>query len=91
MGSNSFGLKDKDLKKMLGVARKEPLGFAYCPGKTADSDVLGLHRRLDGQTLGQKVRAEGEGQKVAFGTADVSGKLLTLTCTRALCPGLPNG
>lgn len=80
-------LDGAELKKMLGVTRRQPLAFAYCPGKSADTDVFALHRKKQPDVLGRDLRKEGDGNKVALGMAALDGKVLSLTCEREL-PGM---
>jgi hypothetical protein len=79
-----FAVAGDDLKKMLKIAKKRPMQFAYCPGQSAESDLLALHRKKSGAIMGKALRAEGDGNKMAFGTFSVEGKLVTLQCDRVL-------
>lgn len=76
-------LSGPELKKHIKIAKKQAMPFAYAPGKKEDP-VLMMHRRKNASVLGKLAKKEGEGQKVAFGTAEVQGKLMTLTCEKAV-------
>lgn len=73
-----------ELKRLLKVAAKGPLPFAYCPGPDVDGDLFALHRTKSAEMLAKSLRASGEGNKVAFGSAEVEGKLVSLHCDRLL-------
>lgn len=79
-----FALAGNDLKRMVKVAKTQPLPFAYCPGPTTPEDLLAMHRTKPGATMAKELRATGEGSKVAFGTVAVNGKLMELACERHL-------
>ncbi|MBL4915612.1 hypothetical protein [Szabonella alba] len=73
-----------ELKRLLKMAAKSPLPFAYCPGPNVEGDLFALHRTKSGEVLAKSLRAAGDGNKVAFGTAEVEGKLVSLRCDRLL-------
>lgn len=73
-----------ELKRLLKVAAKAPLLFAHCPGQDVEGDPFALHRTKSGEMLAKSPRSSGEGSKVAFGTAEVEGKLVSLRCDRLL-------
>lgn len=81
---SDYVVADDKLKKMLKIAKKRPMPFAYCPGQSPETDLLGLHRKKNGAIMGKALRAEGDGNKIAFGTLSVEGKLVTLECERIL-------
>ncbi|KIC47753.1 hypothetical protein [Tateyamaria sp. ANG-S1] len=81
-----IAISGAQLKKMLALAKKRDLAFAYCPGGKPKDDVFILDRKKAPELIGRAARAEGEGSKLAYGYASLSGKLLTLTCERVL-PG----
>lgn len=76
-----------ELKKLLKLCKQRDVAFAYCPGGNTEEDVFCLHRKKKPEIIGREARAESVGTKIAFGTASVSGKVLSLTCERQL-PGL---
>jgi len=81
---SEFAVEGSELKRMVKVARKQPVSFAMNPGKADADTLLAMHRRKPAALLGKAVKADGEGLKVAFGTCEVSGKVLTLSCDRAV-------
>lgn len=82
-----FAVQGPELKKMMTIARKQPVPFAFNPGKTDAEHYMGMHRKRDAALIGKEAKKEGPGTKIAFGTAEVDTKLLKLTCERTL-PGL---
>lgn len=81
---SDFAVKGADLKKILKIAKKGPIAFAYNPGKTDDSTFFGMHRTKAPSLLGKAAKAEGEGKKFTFGTAVLEGKELRLTPEREM-------
>ena len=77
-------LAGPELKKMVKLAKKQPLAFAFCPGAKTDQSVVMIDRRKSPTMLGKSAKAEGTSPKVAFGTMSVSGKLMQLTCERVV-------
>lgn len=75
------------LKKMLAMAKKKEMAFAYCPGGKPADDVFVLDRKKKPDVIGRAARAEGEGSKLAFGMGSLKGKVLSLKCEREL-PGM---
>ncbi|QYK41121.1 MAG: hypothetical protein KF887_17335 [Paracoccaceae bacterium] len=81
---SELAVSGDELKRLLKVAAKSPLPFAYCPGADVDGDLFALHRTKSAEVLAKSLRASGDGNKVAFGTAEVEGKLVSLRCDRLL-------
>lgn len=79
-----FQVSGSELKKLVNVMRKQPISFAFNPAKKIDDDYFGLHRTKPAKTIGREAKDEGEGDKYAFGTAKVEGKILSLTCERVI-------
>ncbi len=79
-----IALKGPELKKMVAMAKKRDLNFAYCPGNDPKEDVFVLDRKKKPEVMGRVARAEGTGTKLGFGTAKVKGKVMSLTCEREL-------
>lgn len=77
-------LEGPALKKMVKLAKKKPLAFAFCPGKKMDEHVIMIDRRKGPTILGKAAKKEGTSPKVAFGTMAVSGKVAELTCERVV-------
>ncbi|MBC2836458.1 hypothetical protein [Paragemmobacter straminiformis] len=67
--------------------RRAPVSFAYNAADKSEDDYLGFHRQKPPKVLGKEAKEEGAGPKYAFGTAQVEGKILSLTCERVV-PGL---
>lgn len=82
-----FQVEGGALKKILKKAKKGPVSFGFNGGKSEETSYLAMDRKKAPQVVGKDAKESGEGGKFAFGTAAVSGKLLTLTCQREL-PGL---
>ncbi len=79
-----YAVSGPELKKMIKLARKQPMPFAFNPGKSEEEHYLGMHRKRSVQVLVQEAKSVGPGPKVAFGMAEVDRKLLRLTCERVL-------
>ncbi len=79
-----FQVSGPELKKFVKIMRKRPVSFAYNPGSDNDTAYLALHRTKPPKTLGKEAKEEGEGNKHAFGTASVDGRVLVLTLDREL-------
>ncbi|MBT8153918.1 apolipoprotein A1/A4/E family protein [Epibacterium ulvae] len=84
---SGFKVEGLEIKKLLKVAKKQPISFSYNPGKGGDDQYFGLDRRKPPKMLGQEAKKEGDGAKFAFGTATLEGKVLTLKCDK-LIPAL---
>lgn len=79
-----IALRGAPLLKMVGLAKKRDLNFAYCPGNDPAEDVFVLDIKKKPEIMGRLARGEGTGTKIGFGTAKVTGKVMTLSCERAL-------
>lgn len=79
-----IALRGAELKKMVAMAKKRDLNFAYCPGNDPKEDVFVLDRKKKPEVIGRVARAEGTGTKLGAGTAKVKGKVMSLTCEREL-------
>ncbi|MAY87785.1 MAG: hypothetical protein CML02_13845 [Pseudooceanicola sp.] len=77
-------LEGAELKKMVKLAKKKDMPFAFCPGKKKENHVVIVDRRKNPKILAKAAKAEGDSPKVAFGTMAVSGKILELTCERVV-------
>jgi hypothetical protein len=74
MAESDLALEGDELKKMVKVARNQPLPFAYCPGSSAEQDLFAMHRRKPAELMAKELRAAGDGSKIAFGSAFVQGQ-----------------
>ncbi|KAE9631761.1 hypothetical protein [Parasedimentitalea maritima] len=81
---SEFKIEGPELKKMIKLARKGPLPFAFNPGKNESEHYLAMHRKRSAEILGKAAKKEGMGAKVAFGMCVVEEKLMSLTCERAV-------
>lgn len=79
-----IALRGPELKKMVAMAKKRDLNFAYCPGNDPKEDVFVLDRKKKPEVIGRVARGEGTGTKIGYGTAKVKGKVMLLTCEREL-------
>ncbi|MEP5630798.1 MAG: hypothetical protein ABJP79_02830 [Tateyamaria sp.] len=79
-----IALHGPELLKLVALAKKRDLNFAYCPGNDPAEDVFVLDRKKNPEILGRSARGEGSGTKICFGTAKVKGKVMLLTCEREL-------
>lgn len=79
----SFSVAGGELKAMVKAAKKQPVGFGFSPANDDAASYCGMHRTKSPAVIGKEAKDEGEG-KYTFGTASVSGKLMTLTVERDL-------
>ncbi|MDP5220232.1 hypothetical protein Q5Y75_23870 [Ruegeria sp. 2205SS24-7] len=77
---SDFAVSGGALKKLVTLARKTSLSFAFNPGRGSDEHMFGLDKRKAPDLVGRSVKKSGPGAKVAFGTCSVDGKLMTLVC-----------
>lgn len=80
----AFDVRGGELKKLIKLAKKQPVTFAYNPGSGPKDDYFGLDRRKPAKVVGKAAKDEGAGTKAAFGTATVEGKVLSLTCIKTV-------
>ena len=73
-----------ELKKMIKLGKKQTLPFAFCPGKKMEEHVVMIDRRKNPTILGKAAKAEGTAPKVSFGTFEVKGKIVEMTCERVV-------
>lgn len=81
---SGFKVEGLEIKKLLKIAKKQPISFSYNPGKGGDDQYFGLDRRKPPKVLGQEAKKEGDGAKFSFGTCTLEGKVLTLTCEKVV-------
>ncbi|MEY8830476.1 hypothetical protein AB9K34_19040 [Sedimentitalea sp. XS_ASV28] len=72
-------LEGAELKKMVKLGKKKPLSFAFCPGLQNEHTFM-IDRRKAPAMLGKLARKEGTGKKVAFGTFELKGRVMEMTC-----------
>lgn len=77
---SEFALDGPELKKMVKLARKAPLAFAFNPGKSPEEHFFAIHRKRPPAFLGRIAKTEGAGNKAAFGTCFVEEKVMQLSC-----------
>jgi hypothetical protein len=69
-----------ELKSNIAVARKRPLAFGLCLGKSAETTVLLNHKTKDPEAVGRQAKKQGETSKFTFGMMSLEGKNLNLSC-----------
>ncbi|KIN65060.1 hypothetical protein Z946_3958 [Sulfitobacter noctilucicola] len=84
---SEFQVLGPDLKKLLTVAKRQPIAFAFNPAKKDEDHFFSMDRKKPADVLGRDAKKNGESGKVAFGTATVESKLLRLTCEQQV-PGI---
>lgn len=72
-------VEGEELRKQIQMGKKRTMSFAFCPGKK-DDHVMMVDRRLKPEILRKAAKNEGSGVKVAYGTFELKGKTLTLSC-----------
>ncbi len=78
----------EELRSLIAVARKRPLSFGVCLGKQPEGAVMVLHRLKEPSILARQAKKEGDTPKVTYGTAEVKGKKMMLTCEGDVLPGM---
>lgn len=81
---SEFAVEGPELKKMVKLARKGPIPFAFNPGKSDPEHHLAMHRKRPPGVLAKSAKKEGAGMKVAFGTCEVKQKVMELTCEKSV-------
>ncbi len=81
---SEFAVKGPEIKSLIKVAKKGPIPFAFNPGKADNEHLLAMHRRKPAALLGKSAKQDGPGNKAAFGTCEVDGKVLSLTCEKTV-------
>jgi hypothetical protein len=81
---SEFPLPADKLKKIVAFSKKMPVSFAFNPGADKDTHFLAVHRKKSPDILGKLARKEGTGTKVAFGTMQMEGKVVSLTVDKLL-------
>ena len=77
-------LEGAELKKLIKLGKKKPMAFAYNPGKKTDQGFVMIDKRKPAKMLGKVAKTDGEGPKAAFGTFELKGKVLEMTCERVV-------
>lgn len=72
-----------ELKKLVKLGKKRALSFGFCPGAKNEHTLL-IDRRKSPEMLGKLARQEGSSPKVAFGTFEVKGRTMEMTCGRTV-------
>lgn len=72
-----------ELKTLVKLGKKRSLSFGFCPGGKSDHTLL-IDRRKSPEMLGKLARQEGSSPKVAFGTFEVKGRTMEMTCGRTV-------
>jgi hypothetical protein len=81
---SDFPLPADKLKKIVLFSKKTPVNFAFNPGADKDSHFLAVHKKKNPEMLGKLARKEGSGAKVAFGTMQMEGKVVSLMVDKLL-------
>jgi len=81
---SEYQVEGADLKKLILLAKKNPVAFGFNPSKTIAESYLAMHRKKAPRFLGKDAKDEGAGQKAAFGMFKVEGKLIVLQCERVV-------
>ncbi|KIN65584.1 hypothetical protein Z945_628 [Sulfitobacter noctilucae] len=84
---SEYQVEGPELKKLITLAKRKPLAFAFNPAKNDEDHYFGMDRKKPADLLGRDAKKNGEGSKVAFGMATVEGKQMTLTCEQVV-PGI---
>ena len=80
--------KEEYRKKMLRQATNGPVNFAYGRGDKGANDVFVCEKSMDADEIFKRIKREYRGvRKGTWGTAEVQGKVLVMTCVKPF-PGL---
>lgn len=69
-------------------AMRNPVNFAFGPGKTADDGLLALHVRRGGQLLFRNLRRENQSVRGSWGVLEMDGRVANFRCDDTPIPGL---
>lgn len=69
-------------------ALRNPVNFAFGPGKTADDALLALHIRRGGQILFRNLRRENQSVRGSWGVLEMDGRVANFRCEDKPIPGL---
>lgn len=72
-----------DLKKLIKMGKKRAMNFAYVPGDKADQTLM-VDKRIKPPILGKTAKKETGATRFAFGTFEVQGKTMVLTCEKVV-------
>ena len=53
-----FQVEGPELKKLVKLSKKQPLAFAYAPGKKPDERLVAIDRRKTASFLGKNLKQE---------------------------------
>lgn len=76
-------LEGSKLKSLVKLGKNKALSFAFCMGNKDDHTFL-IHKKFEPKKLGQKAREISGNQKSAFGTFELKGQVMELTCVRVV-------
>ena len=77
-----------DLKTLLRKARQKDLPFGLCLGKKPEENIMVLDLKKSSEVLMRTAKAEGETSKLTHGMVGVQGKIMSLTLSGKMLPGL---
>lgn len=76
------------LTRRFRFALRDPVHFAFGPGKTPEESLLALHPRRDGQMLFRALRRENHAIRGSWGRLEMDGRVAMFRCEEAPIPGL---
>ena len=69
-------------------AQRNPVNFAFGPGKEKDASLLALHVRRSGKMMFRGIKRENHAIRGAWGVLNMEGRIATFTCEEKPIPGL---
>lgn len=71
---SEFAVSGPELKKLVALARKQKLSFAFNPGAKPEDHMMGMDKRKAPELVGRSVKKAGPGAKVCFGQCKIEQK-----------------
>lgn len=76
------------LIRRFRLALRNPVHFAFGPGRSVEEHLLALHPRREGAMLFRGIRKENKAIRGSWGTLGLEGRVATFTCEEKPIPGL---
>lgn len=81
---SEFQVEGDALKKLIKLARNQPVSFAFAPGTSDPNHYLAMHKRKLPSLIAKSARKAVQANKVAYGTFTVDGRNMALTCDKTV-------
>ncbi len=84
MAATDEMFEPKEVKRLVKLAKKQELNFAFNKGMKPDEHLLALDKRKAPKILEKICKLQGTGKKAAFGTVTAEGKEITFKCEKEI-------